>query len=211
MQILVVAATEFEIAPFLERYPAADHLITGVGSAICMYHLAKRMHQIEYDLIIQAGVGGHFSDSCSLAEVVLVTKDRFGDVGITENNQWIDLFNQGLADANEYPFTQGWLVNEKINQFTSTLKKVSAITVNMLTDEWTHINRLNNQFQADVESMEGAALHYVCLQEHIPFIQMRGISNKVGERDKSKWRLKDAIVHLNNELIQVVETMIHPS
>lgn len=211
MQILVVAATEFEIAPFLEKYPAADHLITGVGSAISMYHLAKRIHQIEYDLIIQAGVGGHFSDSCSLAEVVLVSKDRFGDVGITENNQWIDLFDQGLADANEYPFTQGWLVNEKINQFTSTLKKVSAITVNMLTNEWTHINRLNNQFHADVESMEGAALHYVCLQEHIPFIQLRGISNKVGERDKSKWKLQEAIVNLNKELIQVVETMIHPS
>jgi futalosine hydrolase len=31
--------------------------------------------------------------------------------------------------------------------------------------------------------MEGAALHFVCLQEDISFIQLRAISNFVGERD----------------------------
>ena len=56
------------------------------------------------------------------------------------------------------------------------------------------------QFNADIETMEGAALHYVCLQEDIPFIQIRTISNFVGERDKTKWKLKDAIENLNIEL-----------
>ena len=34
--------------------------------------------------------------------------------------------------------------------------------------------------------MEGAALHYACIMEHIPFIQLRAVSNFVGERDKNK-------------------------
>ena len=55
-------------------------------------------------------------------------------------------------------------------------------------------------FNADIETMEGAALHYVCLQEHIPFLQIRSISNHVGERDKTKWKIKEAIENLNKEL-----------
>ncbi|MCH5683849.1 hypothetical protein LWM68_06005 [Niabella sp. W65] len=41
--------------------------------------------------------------------------------------------------------------------------------------------------------------------EKIPFLQIRGISNYVGERDKRKWNFKDAIDNLNNELVRIVE------
>ena len=59
-----------------------------------------------------------------------------------------------------------------------------------------------NQLNASVESMEGAALHYVALQEKIPFLQMRSLSNFVGERDKTKWVMDVAIANLNIELIE---------
>ena len=52
--------------------------------------------------------------------------------------------------------------------------------------------------------MEGAALHYVCLQQSVPFLQIRSISNEVGERDKSKWRMKEAVENLNTELIKLI-------
>ncbi|MBK7884081.1 MAG: hypothetical protein IPJ81_10000 [Chitinophagaceae bacterium] len=55
--------------------------------------------------------------------------------------------------------------------------------------------------------MEGAALQYVCLQEKIPFIQIRGISNYVGERDKLKWKMKEAIFNLNIELKNIVKKL----
>jgi futalosine hydrolase len=58
-----------------------------------------------------------------------------------------------------------------------------------------------------VESMEGAALHYVCLSEKIPFLQLRGVSNYAGERNKSKWKLKEAIGNLNKELIRLLEDL----
>ena len=52
--------------------------------------------------------------------------------------------------------------------------------------------------------MEGAALHYVCLSEKIPFLQLRSVSNYVGERDKSKWALREAIMNLNIELQRLI-------
>ncbi len=48
-------------------------------------------------------------------------------------------------------------------------------------------------FNPVTESMEGAALHYVCLMEKIPFLQIRSISNYIGERNKKKWDMMDSI------------------
>jgi futalosine hydrolase len=52
--------------------------------------------------------------------------------------------------------------------------------------------------------MEGAAFHYIALMEKIPYIQLRAVSNMVGERDKSKWKMKEAINALNEQLITMV-------
>jgi futalosine hydrolase len=57
---------------------------------------------------------------------------------------------------------------------------------------------------ADIESMEGAALHYVALLENIPFLQIRSLSNFAGERDKSKWEMNKAISCLNLELQRII-------
>ena len=56
--------------------------------------------------------------------------------------------------------------------------------------------------------MEGAALHYVALQEKIPFLQMRSLSNFVGERDKSKWVMDIVIVNLNIELERIITKIL---
>jgi futalosine hydrolase len=55
--------------------------------------------------------------------------------------------------------------------------------------------------------MEGASLHYVGRETGIPFIQIRSISNYVGERDKSKWLLKESIEGLNKVLLQYVDKL----
>ena len=83
------------------------------------------------------------------------------------------------------------------------IKKASAITVNLLTDEKNVAEKLFQKYGAALETMEGAAFHYVCLQEKIPFLQLRGISNYVGERDKTKWKLKESINQMNKTLAAI--------
>ncbi|HNJ95959.1 MAG TPA: futalosine hydrolase, partial [Ferruginibacter sp.] len=80
--------------------------------------------------------------------------------------------------------------------------------VNTITDSPLQQQQLVEHFQPDIESMEGAALHYVCLQEKVPFIQLRAISNYVGERDKSKWKMQEAITNLHNELLKLLNQQI---
>jgi futalosine hydrolase len=200
MQVLLVAATEMEIAPLMEQNIPADLLITGVGSPGSIYKLGKALQQKKYDQVIQAGIAGTFNPAIMPGEVVLVQKDVFADLGMVEKKILIPLFDTGLADKDEFPYQNGWL--ENTNNFIrhSPLRKVTAVTVNSVSDDQEMAEQYVQKFKAEIETMEGAALHYVCLQENIPFLQIRSISNRVGERDKAKWQMKEAIKNLNKEL-----------
>jgi futalosine hydrolase len=87
------------------------------------------------------------------------------------------------------------------------LPKVRAITVNTISDNNFRNQKIKEKFNAQIETMEGAAFHYVCLQQKIIFLQMRSISNKVGERNKSNWELQSSIENLNKELIQIIDNL----
>ncbi len=204
MQILLIAATEIEIAPVLSNGLFADTLITGVGVPETMYHLQKRVHQIDYDLIIQAGIAGSFSEKNNLGDCVIVKQDRFADVGIYEKNNFNSVFDMKFTAKDNFPYQNGWLVNNHNIIETIGLKKVKGITINMISDQADMNAVFIKKYQPEVESMEGAALHYVCLQENIPFLQLRSISNFVGERDKSKWKMKEAIHNLNAEVNRLI-------
>ncbi len=208
MQILLIAATESEIEPFTTGNTTIDVLNTGIGVPSTIYHLQKRLHQIEYDCIIQAGIAGAFNRYIALAQTVLVAQDCFADLGIEEKENYLPVFETDLADKNEFPFKNGWLVNLNDNLEHINLPKVKAITVNKVSDSELQKQQFVKQFNADIETMEGAALHYVCLQENIPFLQIRAVSNYVGERDKTKWKMKEAIENLNAELMKIVNRLI---
>lgn len=200
MRILVVAATALEIGPFLGNDNGVDHLITGVGAAACVYQLQKKLQLQPYDLIIQAGIAGSFTNELALGETVLVQKEVFADLGIFEKGSFTTLFDLGLADRDAYPYQQGWLVNNHPLLSKYHLPGVAAASVNSLSDSPATSALFLDKFKVDIESMEGAAFHYTCLQEKVPFLQLRSISNRVGERDKENWTMKDAITNLNKEL-----------
>ncbi len=207
MKLLITAATNDEIALFTAENKDADVLITGVGVPSTLYHLQKRFQQIDYDLVILAGFAGSFTDELLLGGTVLVNKDAFGDVGMEEKQIFQPVFDTALADKNGFPFKNGWLIND--NELLEKLpyKKVNAITVNTVSDSTLLKQQRQNVFHPQIETMEGAVLHYICLQEKIPFLQIRTISNFVGERDKAKWKLKESVENLSQELTTLIEQL----
>jgi len=207
MKILVVAATELEIEPFIKLENTIEVFICGVGIPATVYHLTKILVQEKYDFVIQAGIAGSFSKKIKKGDVVVISQDAFADIGVEEDRKFKTIFQSGLGNKNEFPFTNGLLINTSEILQSTLFKKVKAITINKISDRKKQIKQLRKIFGADIESMEGAAFHYVCLQQNIPFVQIRSISNKVGERDKTKWKIKDAIENLNYELIKLVASI----
>jgi futalosine hydrolase len=200
MGILLIAATAFEIAPFIANKPTnTEVLITGVGVPNTLYYLQQHLYNYDYQLIIQAGIAGSFNEDEKLSTVVAIEKDIFADIGFNEKGNFTPLHQSALVNNNVSQLNSGWLVNtDFIN--TINLPKVTGVTVNTVTDNLKHIEELKRNFAPSIETMEGAALHFVCLQKQLPFIQIRSISNYVGERDKSKWKITSAVEALNKTL-----------
>jgi futalosine hydrolase len=216
MKVLLIAATAMEIAPAVELLVKSDFmpgeckvsvLITGIGQTATTWMLTNALNTTAPGLVIQAGIAGAFSSSMALGSVVYVQKDCFGDLGMEENGQFSTIFTNGFANADEAPFTDGWLINRSPAINGMAIEAVSAVTINKVTDSIVQRQQLVDQFNPAIETMEGAAFHYVCLKTGIPFIQLRAISNYVGERDKSKWQLQEAIDNLNHKLLQLIEAL----
>jgi len=215
MYILLTAATNFEIQPAINFL--ADHdrltgnnetdvLITGIGSMSTAYWITKAIDKRRPDLLIQAGVAGSYSDDHLPGSLVLVKEEVTGDLGVEENGEFKDVFDMGLPQITA-PYTGKNLVNPDANRLGRfNLPLVTAVTINEITTRTSRIQQLQQKYQPVVESMEGAAFHYIALTEKIPFIQLRAVSNKVGERDKLKWKMKEAIHLLNEKLIEVLSS-----
>ncbi len=217
MYILITAATSFEIQAtldFLKNNPEKfqsheiSFLITGVGMVATSHSLMKAICKKKADVILQAGIAGCFTEN-PLSETLLIQQDSFADMGVIESNQFKNIFDLNLADKNDFPFSNGSLINPNdklLNIFP--LEKAVGITVNEITTSKERIAWHKQNNAPIVESMEGAAFHYVCLQEKIPFLQIRSISNYIGERDKTKWKLKESIAALNEKLILITEEIL---
>jgi futalosine hydrolase len=215
MNCLLIAATGIEIAPFLEQYrdnnlPVnldIDVLITGIGLTATTYTLTKQLNIKRPNLIIQAGVGGCFDPAIPLGTVLAIKQEAIADQSVIEMKKLKSLFDLKLIPQNQYPFSKGWLINKSEILKKVNLKKVKGVSVNEITTSRQKIKFYNDNFSPVVESMEGAALHYVCLMEKIPFLQLRSVSNYIAERNKKNWNMKESIINLNNELIRLLKTL----
>ena len=206
MRILLCAATQLELKPtlaFLEEkglQQKVEVLITGVGLVAATYSLTKRLTRGYPQLILQAGVAGALKEELALGQVVVVGSETIGDEGVAESGTFRSLFQLKLAGADQPPFRQGRLVNESITEGTHVgLPVVSGVSVNQISTDGAQIDYYRDHLGADIETMEGAALHYVAGMERVPYLQLRAISNYIGERNKSHWRLKEAVDALNRE------------
>lgn len=216
MNCLVVAATAIEISPFLENYRAVkglppeheiDVLITGIGLTATTYSLARQLPVKRPDLIIQVGVGGCFDSSIPLGSVLVIKQEAIADQSVIELDKLKTLFDLKLVPQNQYPFSNGWLVNKSDALKKTKLRKVKGVSVNEITTSRQKVKFYRETFNPVVESMEGAALHYVCLMEKIPFIQLRSVSNYIAERNKKNWNMKESILNLNKELISLLNKL----
>ncbi len=209
MKTLIVSATlmevEFASAQLIASQNYSFH-ISGVGMLASAVSITKLALTHKPDLIIQVGIAGCFDTSLLLGNVVLVKDEILGDTGVEENGEWKDLFKTKFIAPDDSPFTNGRLVNKNLSVYNKLhLQEVTAITVNEVTTRTERINQLKSMYNPIIESMEGAALHYVCNELNIPYLQIRGLSNYIGERDKSKWLIKETVQNANKVLLEIVD------
>jgi futalosine hydrolase len=216
MNCLVIAATPIEISPLLKTLQQnrvtskrweVDVLITGIGLLATAVALQKQVLLKRPQLIIQAGVGGCFDKNIPLGKVVMIKKEVVADQSVVELNSLKTLFDLKLVPANQYPYQKGWLINSNPLLKKIRLPKVTGISVNEITTDPKKVRFYKQHFNPIIESMEGAALHYIGSLEKIPFVQLRSVSNYIAERNKKNWDMKTAVHQLNQELLKLLSNV----
>lgn len=225
MKVLLVAATYKEVKPLLENYGKnispglrkyqlekgnlnVDVLITGVGAVHTVYYMMKTINK-KFDLVINVGIAGSFQRELEIGQVVNVTQEEFGDLGIEDRNSFHSLFEKGMMNPNEKPYENGVIQNRFLypSDMIKELKPVKGLTVNTTHGSYASIKHLMQNFQADIETMEGAAFAYVCTSEGLPWIQLRSISNFVTNRDLAEWDIAGAIESLTEFMIGFIQEL----
>ncbi len=180
-----------------------DLLITGMGTTFTTYHLTQVLNQQNYRLAINTGIAGSLNGELRIGDVVNVTEEEFADLGIEEENEFHTLFDIGYLQSDEFPFENRLLKADKL-PIPIQLPRVKGITTNISHGHRGSINRLKARFTAQVETMEGAAVFYVCRWFGVPCLQIRAISNYVAPRDEALWDIPLALDNLKNTLIEIL-------
>jgi futalosine hydrolase len=187
-----------------------SHLVTGVGSISTAWALN---HWITLngrpDLAINGGIAGSYKDELIPGDVVMPVSDCFADAGIEDGNNFLTLSEAGLISTDDFPYKDGLLYTDikYRNKMNGLLKPVRAITLNTATGSEITREKLLKKFNPDIETMEGATFFYICSRENIPFLAMRAISNRVGTRNKSSWKIDLAINNLSEKLRVILLTL----
>jgi futalosine hydrolase len=198
--LIVCVATELEGALLRPHLPV---LVTGVGAvnaacALTRYLERQGVERESVRAIISCGIGGGYPDAgFPLASAVWAESECYGDLGAASDGGFLDMRALG------FPLIAG--PEPVYNRLPVTIRpcRTSApfVTVNTCTGDDAAARAIAARTGGGVENMEGAAIAHVAALYAIPAGEVRGISNFVGKRDRSMWRVKEAAAAAQQALL----------
>ena len=192
MKVLIVAATELEVvSENIRNFPV---LITGVGMVNTAINLTKELIKSDYDLVINMGIAGSFSDDVKIGDVVEVVEDTFSEIGFEDGDKF--------SEFTDFSIKTSYSVKSKTN-----LRKAKGVTINTVHGKEDSITEIVNRINSDIETMEGDSVFKVCEELDVSYMQIRAISNNVEIRNKDNWDINLAIRNLNSEVEKIIDTL----
>lgn len=195
MRVLIVVATGAE-AERLRNLPA-EVVVSGVGPVAAALATASALARRPYDLAVSAGIGGAYPGS-GLVPGDLAVSSRVvqADLGARDGPAFLTLGALGLSVLPDAPhggeFTSwpgGAALAARLGAAYGPL-----LTVNTATgDAQTAAELAGRVPGALTEGMEGAGVAQAAYLAGVPALEMRGVSNAVGPRDRAAWQLGKAL------------------
>lgn len=222
MKDLFVAATYLELAPFLESQghqnsrlhgsivslEKCDILISGIGAMLTACYLGQRLQKEKYRAIFNFGIAGSFRENLSIGSLVGVREEMLGDLGAERgDSEYEDFFEMGLIDRDAVPFQNTRLAAnaDLLKQLAPAMPHVRSVTVNKVLSYKESIQRIKDRYNPDIVNMEGAAVFFCAGVNQIPCMGVRAISDIVSDRERSKWRITEAVRELNRIVHEIYE------
>lgn len=178
-------------------------VIGGMGKTNAAQALTALLESREVAGIVSFGVGGAFPGSdLATGDVALATLEVYGDEGVATPQGWIStesigiplLDLDGARAYNRFALDAGRVADAGRALERAGIRSVAGpfVTVSCCSGTTALGEELRARFGGICESMEGAACAHVAALYGTPFVEVRGISNLVEDRDLARWRLRDA-------------------
>ncbi len=178
--LLVVAATERELA-FVE---GAETLCCGVGPVESALHTARALAARRPDGVLHIGIAGGYG----IAPPALV----LGSESV-------------YCDVLDPAFTLSRV--ERIDPDADLLAAARAALPQALVRPIATCGRVGGGAGYEVEAMEGFGVLRAAALAGVPAVELRAVSNAVGEPDRGRWRIDDALAALAHATATLVAAL----
>lgn len=197
----------FAVGPYAAaRTSAGDVLVAGIGPAAAGAGTATGLALGSYDLCLSLGICGAFRGTADLGDTILATELVAADLGADSPAGFLGLSALGWSDevvsvspallqaalarlgANGEPHSTPRLGNRPMGiPNCGELVTGPVLTVSTVTGTRARADELALRHGAVGEAMEGWGVWQAAQAHGLPVLEVRTVSNLVGDRDTATW------------------------
>ena len=189
--------------------------ISGMGKTNAAHAVTVLIEKFSPSCIINFGIGGAYpSSGLKAGDIAVASKEIYADEGVMLKDGLHSLQVTGIpllkirgrSYFNEFPVDKR-LSSQALKAAGSVAHCRSGVflTVSACTGTGKRAQELAGKFSPLCENMEGAAVAHICCLYGIPFAEIRGISNRVEDRDKGKWDVRLASENCQKAVLRFLE------
>jgi futalosine hydrolase len=170
---------------------------------------------------IWGSAGAYLHSGLRLSDVALASEEILGDEGVLTSSSWkpLDAIGIPLAKNKDHPVFNRIPVDKfqlkRARLLLNDWRAASSgprvhvgpfVTVSGVSGSPARARLLGDRFGALCENMEGGAAALVCLRYQVPFLEIRGLSNWAGDRNKKRWHLAEALDNCQRAVLHLLES-----
>ncbi|NLO28488.1 MAG: futalosine hydrolase [Actinobacteria bacterium] len=188
-------------------------------------------------IVVQVGIAGALPGAgsvsrASVGDVVLATSEAYSDTGSSSPSGWLSAQDLGLPIARPGDVELGgsFFLDPGLVLWASEVIEAidwadrdagggpgirpavllgPCVTASRVTGTQVEAEEMARRWAALAESMEGAAAAHICALYQVSFLEIRGISNLVTDRDRDAWKVDRAVEVAGRAALAVVGALGH--
>ncbi|KZE46221.1 futalosine hydrolase [Brevibacillus parabrevis] len=170
-------------------------LIGGVGPAAAAASTARALTEARYDLVVCAGICGGFVGRADVGSLLVASEIVCADLGAETPDGFHSVDELGFGSARvAVPEELAARVEQAMLQAGLPAYRGQILTLSTVTGTAQTAQALAERMPgALAEAMEGYGVAMAAQASGVPVLEIRTVSNAIGPRDKSAWRIKEAL------------------
>ncbi|MDM5318102.1 futalosine hydrolase [Fictibacillus sp. b24] len=188
-----------------------DVVLAGVGPISAGIQTTKALLTNDYDLVINMGIAGGFRGKAEVGSLVIADEIVSADLGAESPDGFITLDELGFGASTrikaDSEMVMLLLTSLKLSGAAVQLGNVLTLSTVTGTSDTT-AELLRREPNAVAEAMEGYGVALAAQEFGKPVLEIRSISNPIGPRDRSAWRMKEAFDTLERVSKVIAEVLL---